>query len=60
MDISTREKHALVEAASVFADHGVEIGMPWESDLDDRERELFDALLRACRAYDSEMRRYTG
>ena len=49
------EKHALIEAASVFARQGFEIRMPWEADLDERERELYGALVDACRAYHNRM-----
>jgi hypothetical protein len=48
------EKHALIEAADAMADHGIEIKFPWECDLDDREREMYEGLL-ACRAYHDEM-----
>lgn len=49
--LSTKEKHALVEAASVFENHGVDFRMPWECSLDDLEAERFVALRDACRAY---------
>ena len=49
------EKHALIEAAAVFEDYGVEIRMPWEGNLDDREQEFFNSLVRACRAYHERM-----
>jgi len=52
----TAEKHALVDAASVFADHGIDISMPWEGDLDDRERWLCEGFVRACRAYHESLR----
>lgn len=48
---STAERHGLVDAAEVFGDHGIEFRFPWECDLDDREREMYEALLEACRAY---------
>lgn len=51
MTISTQEKHALVEAASAFEKHGIDFYLPWEGDLDDLERERYDALVEACRAY---------
>ena len=37
--------HGEIEAAAkVFRERGVDIRLPWEGDLDDRERELFEAL----------------
>lgn len=42
---------ALSAAAAVFADHGIEFSLPWEGTLDDLERERFDALAAACKAY---------
>ena len=50
------EKHALIEAAAEFEDFGVEIPMPWEVDLNERQRELFEALRRVCRAYHDRMK----
>ncbi len=52
---SQAEKHALVDAAAVMEEHGVEIRFPWECSLDDRERELYEALVMACRAYKSTL-----
>ena len=49
------EKHALVAAASAFAYHGVDLRMPWEGNLDEREQEFFNALVRACRRYHERM-----
>lgn len=48
---TTKEKHALVEAASEFEERGIDIRFPWECDLDDLERERYEALVWACRAY---------
>lgn len=43
--------HKIVEAAaSVFRDHGIDIRCPWNGDLDDVERERFEAL---CSALDA-------
>ena len=53
--MNTKEKHALVDAASAFTYHGGDIRMPWEANLDDREQEFFQALVRACRAYHERM-----
>ena len=53
--MTNKEKHALVEAAAKFEDGGFEFRMPWEGTLDNRERELFEALVRACRAYHETM-----
>lgn len=50
-----REKHALVAAASAFEERGIQFAMPWEGDLDDLERERYQALVEACRAYAKEM-----
>lgn len=48
---SPAEKHALVEASAAMEDHGVDIGLPWEGDLDDREKELYRGLVTASRNY---------
>ena len=53
--MKTNEKHALIEAAEAFTYHGGEIRMPWEANLDEREQEFFNALVRACRAYHDRM-----
>ena len=45
------EADALSEAAMVFADHGIEFCLPWNGDLDDLERERYEALVAACHAY---------
>jgi hypothetical protein len=37
-------------AAKVFCDNGIEITCPWEADLDDVERERFNALVAALAA----------
>lgn len=57
---SREEKHALIEAASIFEERGLEIPLPWEGTLDDREQELYTALVLACRAYDKAMRELHG
>lgn len=56
MEITTKEKHALVEAVSAFERRGIDFRMPWECDMDDLERERFQALVEACRAYHSWMK----
>lgn len=55
MEPTNTEKHALVDAASAFEDRGIDFRMPWECDLDDLERERYEALLAACRAYHKTM-----
>lgn len=55
MDPDNIERHALVDAASAFDEHGIDFRMPWECDLDDLERERYQALLAACRAYHKTM-----
>lgn len=45
------EDDAISEAAMVFANHGIEFCLPWNGDLDDLERERYEALVEACRAY---------
>ena len=47
---SPEQKAALEAAAEVFASHGIDISLPWECDLDDLERERFDALDAALEA----------
>jgi len=43
--------HGEIEAAAeVFRNHGVDIHLPWEGSLDDREQELFEALREALTA----------
>jgi hypothetical protein len=59
MFLTKAEKHALVEAASVFESHGLEFRFPWECDLDDRENELYTALVKACRAYAKAIQEHT-
>ncbi|WP_157100256.1 hypothetical protein [Rhodoplanes sp. Z2-YC6860] len=54
-EFSTREKHALLDAAMIFQEHGIEIALPWEGDLDDLDRERFQTLRDACRAYHAMM-----
>ena len=42
---------AIVEAAArAMAEHGLDIPLPWEGDLDDAERERFEALCAALTA----------
>lgn len=53
--LTIQEKHALIDASHEFEGRGVYISMPWECDQDDREREMFEALLAACRAYAAVM-----
>ena len=53
--MKTKEKHALIEAAAVFDEHGVEICMPWEGNLDERGQKLYDAFKEACRVYHDRM-----
>lgn len=59
-ELSDKEKHAMVEAASEMERHGIDARLPWECDLDDLERERFKALLSACRAYHGWMSRPHG
>jgi hypothetical protein len=54
--MTPNEKHALVDAASAFEEHGIEILMPWEHDLDLAEGALYEGLLAACRAYHDRMK----
>lgn len=49
------EKHALVNAAAVFEEHGIDARLPWECDMDDLERGRYRAMLEACRAYHKTM-----
>lgn len=37
-------------AAAVLCDRGIEIKLPWECDLDDLERERYEALVAALDA----------
>ena len=46
---------AISDAAMVFAGHGIEFSLPWNCDLDDLERERYEALVAACRAYHAAM-----
>lgn len=48
---SQAEKHALVDAAATLEDHGIEVRFPWECTLDDREKEIHDGFVAACRKY---------
>ncbi len=43
-------KDEIEAAAEVFRHHGVDIHLPWDGDLDDREQELFKALCDALAA----------
>lgn len=55
MKLENTEKHAIVDAATEFSERGMDFHVPWESDLDDLERERFEALVAACRAYHKAM-----
>lgn len=57
INLTVAEKHALIEAAEAFGECGIEIPLPWEGDLDDRETELYVALVESCRAYSEWMRK---
>lgn len=50
------EADAISEAAMVFAKHGIEFCLPWNGDLDDLERERYEALVEACHAYAEALR----
>lgn len=47
----TEEQWAITAAAQAFCNRGIAIACPWEGDLDDAERERFDALVAAVGAY---------
>jgi hypothetical protein len=53
--IPPKERHALQEARDVWQEHGIEICLPWEGDMDDLDRERFQAMREACQAYHSKM-----
>ena len=55
VQLTDKEKHAIVEAADAFEQHGIYYHLPWEGDLDDLERDKFTALVEACRAYHSTL-----
>ncbi len=42
---------ALTAAAQAFCNRGITIACPWEGDLDDEERERFEALVAAIDSY---------
>ena len=53
--------HGEIEAAAeVFRNAGVDIHLPWEGDLDDREREIFEALRDALMAAERVRRQGSG
>jgi len=45
------EEDAISEAAMALRDHGIDIALPWNCDLDDLERARYDGLVAACHAY---------
>ena len=45
------EADAISEAAMAMRDRGIDIALPWNCDLDDLERERYEALVAACHAY---------
>jgi hypothetical protein len=47
MSVSKAEIEA---AAEEMNNHGIDISLPWDGDLDDLERERFDALVAALEA----------
>lgn len=49
------ERIALSAAIKVMDEKGMDFRGPWECDLDDLERERFEALRDACRAYFSAL-----
>lgn len=48
--MTTPTKEQIEAAAAVMNDHGINICLPWEGDLDDLERERFEALKDAISA----------
>lgn len=46
----TLSPRAIEAAAQVFCDNGLEITCPWHGDMDDIERERYDALVAALEA----------
>jgi hypothetical protein len=46
---------AITAAAQAFCNRGISIACPWEGDLDDEERERFDALVAAITAYNDTL-----
>lgn len=53
-------RFALSGAAQAFCNRGFTIACPWEGDLDDGERERFDALVAAIETYNSLASRSAG
>jgi hypothetical protein len=49
--ISEDRQHALSAASQAFQNRGIDIACPWDGDLDDLERERFDAMVAAIDAY---------
>jgi len=49
--ISDDRQHALSAASQAFQNRGIDIACPWDGDLDDLERERFDAMVAAIDAY---------
>lgn len=51
MSTVTDEMRQRIDAARAkFAEHGIDFPAPWDGDLDDLERERFDALVKALEA----------
>jgi hypothetical protein len=48
-------KEQLEAAAAALEQHGINISLPWEGDLDDLEKERFDGLKAAVKAVLSDM-----
>lgn len=52
----TPEEMTAVEAgARVMRIHGVDVCVPWEGSMDDRECEVFVGFVEACRQYASAL-----
>jgi hypothetical protein len=55
--LSGERQFALTAASRAFCNRGLTISVPWEGDLDDRERELFDAMVAAIDAHNDILSR---
>lgn len=56
-ELTEEQRFAITAAAQAFCNRGITISCPWEGDLDDEEREQFDALVAAIDAHNTILRR---
>lgn len=58
-ELTEEERFAITAAAQAFCNRGIHIACPWEGDLDDLERERYEALVAAIVAHNTIIGRST-